>query len=94
MYNQIFSKMKFNLNLQKKAYYQKNLKKKNVQFVLSIFLRMKKEKLMDVPMFFDFPVLIIGVQNVVINVHFAEQNLLKFILKIKMGIVVQKMLIF
>jgi hypothetical protein len=86
--------MKYSLNLQKKAYCQKKVKKKNVQFVLNIFLRMKKEKLMDVLIFFVFHVLIIGVLNVVINAHFAEPNLLKFFIEMKVEIVALKILTF
>ena len=70
------------------------MKKKNVRFVLNLFLRIKKEKLMDVLIFFVFHVLIIGVPNVVINAHFVEPNLLKYFIKMEMEIVRPKILIF
>ena len=59
-----------------KVYCHKRVKKKNVQFVLSILLKTKKEKLMVVIMYFVLNVLIIGGLIAVINVHFVEQNLL------------------
>ena len=92
--NKIFSKMKLDLNLLKKVYCKKRVKMKSVQFALSLSLRMKKEELMDVLMFFVFHAFIIGVKNVVINVHFAEPNLLRFFIKMQMEIVVPKNLIF
>ena len=67
---------------------------KSVQFALSLSLRMKKEQFMDVLMFFVFHAFIIGVKNVVINVHFAKPNLLRFFIKMQMEIVVPKNLIF
>jgi hypothetical protein len=92
--NQVFSKMKLDLNLLKKVYCKKGVKKRSVQFALNLSRRMKKEELTDVPIFFVFHALIIGVQNVVINVHFAEPNLLRFFIKMQMEIVVPKILIF
>jgi hypothetical protein len=86
--------MKLDLNLPKKVYCKKRVKKKSVQFALSLSPRMKKDELMGVLIFFVFHALIIGVQNVVINVHFAEPNLLRFFIKMQMEIVVQKNLIF
>ena len=86
--------MKLDLNLLKKAYCKKGVKKKSVQFALSLSPRMKKEELMGVLIFFVFHALIIGVQNVEINVHFAEPNLLRFFIKMQMEIVVPKILIF
>lgn len=86
--------MKFKINLQKKTYFQKKMREKNVQFVSNILLRIKKEKLMAVLMFFVFHVLIIGVLNVEIIVRFAEPNLLQFFIKMKMEIFVLKILIF
>ena len=86
--------MKLDLNLLKKVYCKKGVKKKSVQFALNLSRRMKKEELMDVPIFFVFHALIIGVQNVVINVHFAEPNLLRFFIKMQMAIVVPNILIF
>ena len=86
--------MKLDLNLLKKAYCKKGVKKKSVQFALNLSRRMKKEELMDVPIFFVFHALIIGVQNVEINVHFAEPNLLRFFIKMQMAIVLPKILIF
>lgn len=89
-----WTKMKFKINLPKKAYFQKKMIEKNVQFVSNILLRIKKEKLMAVLMFFVFHVLIIGVPNIKIIVQFAEPNLLQFLIKMKMEIFALKILIF
>ena len=67
-----------------KVYCHKRVKKKNVQFVLSILLKTKKEKLMVVIMYFVLNVLIIGLANVQINVHFVRLNLIPFCFKIRM----------
>ena len=48
--------MKLDLNLLKKAYCKKGVKKKSVQFALSLSPRMKKEELMGVLIFFVFHV--------------------------------------